>query len=130
MISEQKSRSNSISLSELNEDVDKLISSEKKKYDENTIDLKKFIEDEAEDNNKIPLDIDKKIFEMAEGRDFDLANSKKKNIKKKGLDVLNEELENLIKKTINEGGVKPKGTESLSKKKKKKKLIKKIKDSD
>jgi hypothetical protein len=132
MITGRKSSSNSISLSELNEDVDKLISSEKKKHEENTIDLKKFIEDE-EDNNKIPLDIDKKILEMAEGRDFDLANSKKNKNKKKGLDFLNEELENLIKKTINEKKVDTKGTkgsDSLCKKKKKKKLIKKIKDSD
>ena len=129
MITGRKSSSNSISLSELNEDVDKLISSEKKKHEENTIDLKKFIEDE-EDNNKIPLDIDKKILEMAEGRDFDLANSKKNKNKKKGLDFLNEELENLIKKTINEKKLDAKGTDSLCKKKKKKKLIKKIKDSD
>ena len=78
MINEQKSRSNSISLSKINEDVDKLISSEKKKPDENSIDLKNFLEDEGEDTNQIPIDIEKRILEMAERRDFDLANSKKK----------------------------------------------------
>ena len=134
MINEQKSRSNSISLSKINEDVDKLISSEKKKPDENSIDLKNFLEDEGEDTNQIPIDIEKRILEMAERRDFDLANSKKNKYKKKGLDILNEELEYLIKKTINETKEDTKGTESLSKKshakKNRKRLVKKIKDSD
>ena len=134
MINEQKSRSNSISLSKINEDVDKLISSEKKKPDENSIDLKKFLEDEEEDTNQIPIDIEKRILEMAERRDFDLANSKKNKYKKKGLDILNEELEDLIKKTINESKEDTKGTESISKKchakKNRKRLVKKIKDSD
>lgn len=118
-----------ISLLKLNEDVDELISSENKKSEENHTSLKNLL-DEEELNNNIPADIDKKILEMVEKRDFDLANSKKNKSKKKGLDLLNEQLENLIKKTMNESKTDSKGTDSLSKKSRegKKKIIKHIKN--
>ena len=118
-----------ISLLKLIEDVDELISSENKKSEENRTSLKNLL-DEEELNNNIPADIDKKILEMVEKRDFDLANSKKNKSKKKGLDLLNEQLENLIKKTMNESKTDSKGTDSLSKKSRegKKKIIKHIKN--
>ena len=129
----QRSRSNS--LSKLNEEVDELISSEKKKSDENQNFLKKILGDDEDLNyNQIPNDIDKKILEMAEVRDFNLANSKKNKKKKKGLDLLNEQLEELIKKNINESKVETIGTDSISKnshhKKSKKKLLKNKNDFD
>ena len=132
MTSDLKSRSNS--LSKLNEEVDKLISSEKNKNEENLISLKKFFEEEDYNINEIPNDIDKKVLEMAEKRDFELANSKKYKSKKKELDILNEQLEDLIKKTINESKAETKGTDSLSKKskikQKRNRLIKHRKDTD
>ena len=129
----QKSRSNS--LSKLNEEVDKLISSEKKNSDENQNFLKKILgEDEDFNYNKIPNDFDKKILEMAEMRDFNLANSKKNKTEKKGLDLLNEQLEELIRKNINESKIETIGTDSISKnshhKKNKKKLVKYRNDYD
>ena len=76
---DNKQRSRSNSLSKLNEEVDQLISSEKKNSEENKNFLKIILgEDEDFNYNKIPNDIDKKILEMAEIRDFNLANSKKK----------------------------------------------------
>ena len=76
----------------------------------------------------LTYDIDKKILEMAERRDFDLANSKKYKSKKIGLDLLNEQLDNLIKKTINESKADTGGNDSPSKnsqnKQCKKKLVK------
>jgi hypothetical protein len=129
----QRSRSNS--LSKLNEEVDKLISSEKKNSDENQNILKKILgEDEDFNYNKIPNDFDKKILEMAEIRDFNLANSKKNKTEKKGLDLLNEQLEELIRKNINESKIETIGTDSISKnshhKKNKKKLVKYRNDYD
>lgn len=129
----QRSRSNS--LSKLNEEVDKLISSEKKNSDENQNFLKKILgEDEDFNYNKIPNDFDKKILEMAEIRDFNLANSKKNKTEKKGLDLLNEQLEELIRKNINESKIETIGTDSISKnshhKKNKKKLVKYRNDYD
>ena len=129
----QRSRSNS--LSKLNEEVDKLISSEKKNSDENQNILKKILgEDEDFNYNKIPNDFDKKILEMAEMRDFNLANSKKNKTEKKGLDLLNEQLEELIRKNINESKIETIGTDSISKnshhKKNKKKLVKYRNDYD
>ena len=129
----QRSRSNS--LSKLNEEVDKLISSEKKNSDENQNFLKKILgEDEDFNYNKIPNDFDKKILEMAEMRDFNLANSKKNKTEKKGLDLLNEQLEELIRKNINESKIETIGTDSISKnshhKKNKKKLVKYRNDYD
>ena len=65
---------------------------------------------------------------MAEIRDFNLANSKKNKTEKKGLDLLNEQLEELIRKNINESKIETIGTDSISKnshhKKNKKKLVK------
>ena len=130
-----KSNSRSNSLSKLNEEVDKLISSEKKNSDENQNFLKKILgEDEDFNYNKIPNDFDKKILEMAEMRDFNLANSKKNKTEKKGLDLLNEQLEELIRKNINESKIETIGTDSISKnshhKKNKKKLVKYRNDYD
>ena len=115
-----------LSLSKFNEDINKLISLEKKKSEENHNTLKNIFNEEEELNNNIPADIDKKIFEMVEKRDFELANSKKNKFKKKGLDLLNEQLEDLIKKTMNESKLDTKNSDSLSKrsKEKRKKLIK------
>ena len=129
----QRSRSNS--LSKLNEEVDKLISSEKNNSDENQNFLKKILADDEDFNyNKIPNDFDKKILEMAEMRDFNLANSKKNKMEKKGLDLLNEQLEELIKKNINESKIETIGTDSISKnshhKKNKTKLVKYRNDCD
>ena len=127
MKSDNKQRSRSNSLSKLNEEVDKLISSEKKNSDENQNFLKKILGDDEDFNyNKIPNDIDKKILEMAEIRDFNLANSKKNKMKKKGLDLLNEQLEELIKKNINESKVETIGTDSISKNSHNKKYRKKF----
>ena len=115
-----------LSLSKFNEDINKLISLEKKKSEENHNTLKNIFNEEEELNNNIPADIDKKIFEMVEKRDFELANSKKNKFKKKGLDLLNEQLEDLIKKTMNESKLDTKNSDSISKrsKEKRKKLIK------
>ena len=115
-----------LSLSKFNEDINKLISLEKKKSEENHNTLKNIFNEEEELNNNIPADIDKKIFEMVEKRDFELANSKKNKFKKKGLDLLNEQLEDLIKKTMNESKLDTKNSDSLLKrsKEKRKKLIK------
>ena len=134
MKNEQKSRSNSFS--KLNEEVDRLISDEKKKYEDNPdYTLKNILgEDYDLNNNQIPLDIDKKIQEYEEVRNFDLANSKKNKKKKIGLDFLNEQLDDLIRKTINDSKAETGGTESISKKsqnkKNRKKLIRHRKDFD
>ena len=122
-----------LSLSKFNEDINKLISLEKKKSEENHNTLNNIFNEEEELNNNIPADIDKKIFEMVEKRDFELANSKKNKFKKKGLDLLNEQLEDLIKKTMNESKLDTKNSDSISKrsKEKRKKLIKhKISDDE
>jgi hypothetical protein len=127
MKSDNKQRSRSNSLSKLNEEVDQLISSEKKKSEENQNFLKKILGEEEDFNyNKIPNDIDKKILEMAEIRDFNLANSKKNKTKKMGLDLLNEQLEELIKKNINESKTETIGTDSISKNSHNKKIKKKL----
>lgn len=127
MKTSKKERSRSNSLSKLNEEVDQLISSEKKNSVESPSFLKRILGDEEDFNcNKVPNDFDKKILEIAEGRDFDLANSKKNKNKKKGLDLLNEQLEDLIKKTINESKTEAGGTDSLSKNSQNKKIKKKI----
>lgn len=134
MKNEQKSRSNSFS--KLNEEVDRLISDEKKNYEDNPdYTLKNILgEDYDLNNNQIPLDIDKKIQEYEEVRNFDLANSKKNKKKKIGLDFLNEQLDDLIRKTINDSKAETGGTESISKKsqnkKNRKKLIRHRKDFD
>ena len=134
MKNEQKSRSNSFS--KLNEEVDRLISDEKKKYEDNPdYTLKNILgEDYDLNNNQIPLDIEKKIQEYEEVRNFDLANSKKNKKKKIGLDFLNEQLDDLIRKTINDSKAETGGTESISKKsqnkKNRKKLIRHRKDFD
>ncbi len=83
MINEQKEKANNITLQKLNEelDIDKLISSERKIPERNSFDLNYFLGEE-DNNNKTPEDIEKKILEMAELNDFDMANSKKIKIKK------------------------------------------------
>jgi hypothetical protein len=121
MTSGLKSRSNS--LSKINEEVDKLISSEKKNPEEDPISLIKNFFEEDKDNSEIPIDIDKKVLEIAEKRELELANSKKCKTKKIELDILNEQLEDLFKKNINESKTETKGTDSLSKKSKKRKTL-------
>ena len=129
MTSGLKSRSNS--LSKINEEVDKLFSLEKKNSEEDPISLIKNFFEEDKDNNEIPIDIDKKVLEIAEKRELELANSKKCKTKKIELDILNEQLEDLFKKNISESKTETKGTDSLSKKSKKRKtLIKGRKNSD
>ena len=131
MINEQKEKTNNITLQKLNEelDIDKIIPSERIIPERNSFDLKYFLGEE-DNNNKTPEDIEKKILEMAEWNDFDMANSKKNKNKKVGLDILNEELEKIIKKTLNENKSDSKGTDSLSKKSKKTKKLGKKKYSD
>ena len=127
-----RSDSNSKSLSKLDEEIDKLIEEEinnKKKLKT----LNNIIEDEEELTDQIPEDLDKKVLELAEGRELDMANSKKNKQRKKSIDILNEHLEDLYQKTINESKAETKGTDSLSKNSKlgkKRKLVKKKKDSD
>ena len=127
-----RSDSNSKSLSKLDEEIDKLIEEEinnKKKLKT----LNNIIEDEEELTDQIPEDLDKKVLELAEGRELDMANSKKNKQRKKSIDILNDHLEDLYQKTINESKAETKGTDSLSKNSKlgkKRKLVKKKKDSD
>ena len=77
-----RSDSNSKSLSKLDEEIDKLIEEEinnKKKLKT----LNNIIEDEEELTDQIPEDLDKKVLELAEGRELDMANSKKNKQRKR-----------------------------------------------
>ena len=84
--------------------------------------------------DQIPEDLGKKVLEFAERKELDLANSKKNKLRKKSIDLLNEDLDDLYQKTINESKAETKGNDSLSKNsklgKKRKMLIRKRKDSD
>ena len=64
--------------------------------------LKNVWEEEEELTEQIPEDLDKKVLELAEGRELDLANSKKNKLRKKSIDILNEHIDDLYQKTINE----------------------------
>ena len=106
------SRSNSKSLSQLDKEIDQLIEQELKNRNElNSI--KNVLFEEEEFTDKIPEDLDNKVLEIAEGRELDLVNSKKK--KKKSLDILNEHIDDLYQKTINESKAETKGADSISK---------------
>ena len=126
------SRSNSKSLSQLDKEIDQLIDQELKNRNElNSI--KNVLFEEEEFTDKIPEDLDNKVLEIAEGRELDLVNSKKK--KKKSLDILNEHIDDLYQKTINESKEETKGADSISKnsklgKKRIRNINRKAKDSD
>ena len=126
------SRSNSKSLSQLDKEIDQLIDQELKNRNElNSI--KNVLFEEEEFTDKIPEDLDNKVLEIAEGRELDLVNSKKK--KKKSLDILNEHIDDLYQKTINESKAETKGADSISKnsklgKKRIRNINRKAKDSD
>ena len=57
-------------MSKINEEVDKLFSLEKKNSEEDPISLIKNFFEEDKDNNEIPIDIDKKVLEIAEKREL------------------------------------------------------------
>ena len=65
--------------------------------------------------DQIPEDLGKKVLEIAEDRELDMANSKKNKQRKKSIDILNENIDDLYQKTINESKAETKGTDSLSK---------------
>ena len=73
-----RSHSNSKSLSKLDEELDKLIEEEINSKNKLSS-LKNVWEEEEELTEQIPEDLDKKVLELAEGRELDLANSKKIN---------------------------------------------------
>ena len=50
----------------------------------------------------LPEDIEKELLEYEEIKNFELANKNKRKTRKKNLDILNEELEEIIQKNINE----------------------------
>ena len=128
-----RSHSKSKSLSKLDEELDKLIEEEINNKNKLSS-LKNAWEEEEELTEQIPEDLDKKVLELAEGRELDLANSKKNKLRKKSIDILNEHIDDLYHKTINESKAETKGTDSLSKNSKlghkRKRLCKKKKDSD
>ena len=128
-----RSHSNSKSLSKLDEELDKLIEEEINSKNKLSS-LKNVWEEEEELTEQIPEDLDKKVLELAEGRELDLANSKKNKLRKKSIDILNEHIDDLYQKTINESKAETKGTDSLSKHsklgRKRKRLYRKKKDSD
>ena len=128
-----RSRSNSKSLSKLDEEIDKLIEEEINNKNKLSS-IKNILEEDEELTDQIPEDLDKKVLELAEGRELDLANSKKNKLRKKSIDILNEHLDDLYQKTINESKAETKGTDSHSKNskigKKRKRLSKKRKESD
>ena len=128
-----RSHSNSKSLSKLDEELDKLIEEEINSKNKLSS-LKNVWEEEEELTEQIPEDLDKKVLELAEGRELDLANSKKNKLRKKSIDILNEHIDDLYQKTINESKAETKGTDSLSKNsklgRKRKRLYRKKKDSD
>ncbi len=109
-----RSHSNSKSLSKLDEELDKLIEEEINSKNKLSS-LKNVWEEEEELTEQIPEDLDKKVLELAEGRELDLANSKKNKLRKKSIDILNEHIDDLYQKTINESKAETKGTDSLSK---------------
>ncbi len=128
-----RSHSNSKSLSQLDAEIDKLIEEEINNKNKLSS-IKNVFDEEEELTEQIPEDLDKKVLELAEGRQLDLANSKKNKLRKKSIDILNEHLDDLYQKTINESKAETKGTDSQSKNsklgKKRKKLSKHKKESD
>ena len=95
-----RSRSNSKSLSKLDEEIDKLIEEEINNKNKLSS-IKNILEEDEELTDQIPEDLDKKVLELAEGRELDLANSKKNKLRKKSIDILNEHLDDLYQNTIN-----------------------------
>ena len=67
-----RSHSNSKSLSKLDEELDKLIEEEINSKNKLSS-LKNVWEEEEELTEQIPEDLDKKVLELAEGRELDLA---------------------------------------------------------
>ena len=128
-----RSRSNSKSLSKLDEEIDKLIEEEINNKNKLSS-IKNILEEDEELTDQIPEDLGKKVLEIAEDRELDMANSKKNKQRKKSIDILNENIDDLYQKTINESKAETKGTDSLSKNsklgKKRKRLSKRRKDSD
>jgi len=128
-----RSRSNSKSLSKIEEELDKLIEDEINNKNKLSS-IKNVLEEDEELTDQIPEDLGKKVLEFAERKELDLANSKKNKLRKKSIDLLNEDLDDLYQKTINESKAETKGNDSLSKNsklgKKRKMLIRKRKDSD
>ena len=129
----QKSRSNSKSLSKLDEEIDRLIEEEINNKNKLSS-IKNVLDDEEELTDQIPENLGIKVLELAEGRELDLANSKKNKFRKKSIDILNENIDDLYQKTMNTSKDETKGTDSLSKnsrlRKKRKRLSIKRKESD
>ena len=129
----QKSRSNSKSLSKLDEEIDRLIEEEINNKNKLSS-IKNVLDDEEELTDQIPENLGIKVLELAEGRELDLANSKKNKFRKKSIDILNENIDDLFQKTMNTSKDETKGTDSLSKnsrlRKKRKRLSIKRKESD
>ena len=128
-----RSHSNSKSLSKLDEELDKLIEDEINSKNKISS-LKNNINEEEELTDQIPENLPEQVLEEAEERDLNKANSKKIKLRKKSIDILNEDIEDLYQKTINESKAETKGTDSISKNSrlgiKRKRLCKKKKDSD
>ena len=128
-----RSHSNSQSLSKLDEELDKLIEDEINSKNKISS-LKNNINEEEELTDQIPENLPEQVLEEAEERDLNKANSKKIKLRKKSIDILNEDIEDLYQKTINESKAETKGTDSISKNSrlgmKRKRLCKKKKDSD
>ena len=114
---------NNISKLNPNKETSKLNSSESKKEQDNSI--------KEEREPEIQINIDKDVLEIDETQN--LVNKKKKKLKKSNLDLLNEELEELIKKTLNnsEKEIKINNSSLKTTKKRKRKYKKEIEiDSD
>ena len=109
-----RSRSNSKSLSKIEEELDKLIEDEINNKNKLSS-IKNVLEEDEEFSDQIPEDLGKKVLEFAERKELDLANSKKNKLRKKSIDLLNEDLDDLYQKTINESKAETKGNDSLSK---------------
>ena len=114
---------NNISKLNPNKETPKLNPSESKKEQDNSI--------KEEREPEIQINIDKDVLEIDETQN--LVNKKKKKLKKSNLDLLNEELEELIKKTLNnsEKEIKINNSSLKTTKKRKRKYKKEIEiDSD
>ena len=101
-------------MSKLDEEIDRLIEEEINNKNKLSS-IKNVLEEDEELTDQIPENLEVKVLELAEGRELDLANSKKNKLRKKSIDLLNEDLEDLYQKTINESKAETKGTDSLSK---------------
>ena len=96
MKTNQKPSLDKIPLSKLNENVKIIISSDNKSPKENKNILNKIIEDDDTDI-KVSIEIDKPILEMPKNI---IPTSKKKKLRKKNIDLINEEIEEIIKKNL------------------------------